>query len=108
MRSGRLPEALFMVFLSDSKSAKVLRPEDACQKRFSWFSIGFQRCKALFMIFRLDSKGAKVCKTCRNRQELSNGYKLDPNSNGYLIAQIGFDTAGIPSFVPRTNPVTFA
>ena len=36
----------------------MLRPEDACQKRFSYF-------------FLLDSHGAKVCESCRSRQELS-------------------------------------
>ena len=51
LSGGRLPEALFMVFLLDSKGA--------------WFSLGFKRCK-----------GAKVCKSCRSRQELSNEYLL--------------------------------
>ena len=47
--------------------------------------------QALFMLFKLESKGAKVCKThkcksCRFRQELSNGYL-------YFLAKLGFDTA---------------
>ena len=57
LSGGRLPEALFMVFLLDSQGAEVFlldskraevdsffsrarhvpRPEDACPKRFSWF-----------------------------------------------------------------------
>ena len=66
MSGGRLPAALFMVFLLDSKG-------------------GFPRCKKwLFVVFRLDSKSAKVCKSCRSRQELS---------NEYLLAKVGVDTA---------------
>ena len=42
----------------------------------------------------MDSKGAKECKYDRSRQEFSNiFFKLDPNSNEYLLAKIGVDTA---------------
>ena len=51
LSGGRLHEALFVVFLLDSKGAE-----------------------ALVMVFQLDSKGAKVCESCRSRQELSNEY----------------------------------
>ena len=40
------------------------------------FSPGWRCPEALFMVFQLDSQGAKVCKSCRSRQELSNGYLL--------------------------------
>ena len=50
---GRLPEALFMVFLLDSKGAE-----------------------AIFMVFQLDFEGANACTFCRSREELSNEYLL--------------------------------
>ena len=54
----------------------MLRPEDACPKRLSWF----------FRLFLLDSKNAEVCtsKSYRSRQELS---------HEYLLAEFGVDTA---------------
>ena len=67
LSGGRLPEALFMVFLLDSKGV----------------------VEALFIVFQLDSKGAKVCKSCTSRQELSNEHLLakfgfDTAENGPL------------------------
>ena len=67
----------------------VLRPEDACQKRFSWFfnwipkvqkawllccglmvsspgpwaSSGGRLPEAFLLVFRMESQGAKVCKS---------------------------------------------
>ena len=66
LSGGRLPRALFMVFLLDSKGVE-----------------------ALFIVFQLDSKGAKVCKSCTSRQELSNEHLLgkigfDTAENGPL------------------------
>ena len=100
----------------------IFRPDDACQKRFSWFPDWIQKVQKRVMLrwsgfrcFRLDSKSAKVCKThkckcCRSRQELSNDFsvslhvpfsqflfKRDSYSNEYLLAKIGFDTASYPS-----------
>ena len=76
LSGGRLPEALFMVFLLDSKGAKVVSsPEPGA-------SSGGRLPGALFLVFRLESQGAKVCKSCRSRQELSNE-----------LANIGVDTA---------------
>ena len=73
MSGGRLPEALFMVFLLDSKGAIGFR---RCKGKVSCpgpcASSGGRLPEALFMVFLLDSKGAKVCKSCRYRQELSN------------------------------------
>ena len=49
----------------------MLRSEDACQKRFSWFLDWNQKLRKCS---RLDSKGANVYTSCRSRQELSNEY----------------------------------
>ena len=59
--------------------SRGLRPEDACQKRFSWFSDWspkVQKCVNLPKTHK--------CKSCRSRQELS---------NEHLLAKFGFDTA---------------
>ena len=67
----------------------MLRPEDACQKRFSWFSdwnTKVQKC--------VNPKTHK-CKSCRSRQELSNEYL------GTIYLQ------HLASIQPRTSPQTF-
>ena len=70
MSGGRLPAALFMVFLLDSKGAKVANECDASQKRFSWIPDWIQKVQGT--------------KSDRSRQEIS---------NEYLVAKIGFDSA---------------
>ena len=67
-----MPEALFMVFQLDSKGPKallfrgrVLRPEDACPQRFSWF---------FNWIPKVQRNAKDACKSDRSRQELSNEY----------------------------------
>ena len=35
-------------------------PEDACPKRFSWFSIGFQRCKSVQILWNLKSAEKRI------------------------------------------------
>ena len=84
---GHLPEALFMVFLLDSKGAKVyLLPTGLAallrsagffsgvvffarmtlaRSAFHGFQVGVRRCKSVHK-----------CKSCRSRQELSNEYLL--------------------------------
>ena len=87
LSGGRLPEALFMVFLLDSKGAKVY----SCRGLIASFpgpfaSSGGRLPAALFMVFQFDSKGAKGakgCTQCRSRQELP---------NEYLLAKSGVDT----------------
>ena len=74
---GRLPEALFMVFLLDSKGPKG-----------PFSSSGGRLPAALFMVFQLDSKAAKVQKRV---------YLVDLVQNFqtsiYLQTSAGFDTA---------------
>ena len=101
---GRLPEELFMVFLSDSKGAKVCfgacsRNSDKISFRsrreivflmrklwcFDWIlNIEFLKIADDFWLIFLDWSGAKVCKSCRFRKM---------QKNEYLVAKIGFDTA---------------
>ena len=77
-----------------------LRPEDACQKRFSWFSDWspkVQKC-VNYLIFNFGSflpKDARV-----NLVDLVKSFqcpffsiKPDPYSNEYLLAKFGVDTA---------------
>ena len=70
---GRLPEALLLVFRLESQGAKVLRPDDACQKRFSWF-------------LDLNQKVQK----CVHLVDLVKSFQT---SIYYLHAKFGFDTA---------------
>ena len=74
---------------------RVLRPEDACQKRFSWF--------------RLESKGAKVCKShkcksCRSRQGLSNEIAIQTSMYYLLTIYLQY----LASIQPRTGLSKFA
>ena len=101
LSGGRLPEALFVVFLLDSKGAgraacqcapsfrdfprhrccglivsfrgRVLRPEDACPKRFSWFFYWIPKVQKYV-----------------NLVDLVKGFQT---SIYYLLVKIGFDTA---------------
>ena len=67
LSGGRLPEALFMVFLLDSKSSKKCVNLVDLAKSFqtSFIHVPF----------------------------LSISFQIDPNSNEYLLAKFGFDTA---------------
>ena len=95
LSGGRLPEALFIVFLLDSKGAPSfryssrprcvaavrwfllrgcgLRPEDACKKRFSWFFYWIPNVQ--------------------KRVNLVDLVKSFQTSIYYLLAKFGFDTA---------------
>ena len=71
LNAKRCSASLLRCGLMVSSPGRELRPEDACQKRFSWFSD----------VFRLESQGAKACKSCRSRQELSNEWLLSSCKN---------------------------
>ena len=65
---------------------RVLRPEDACQKRLSWFFDWNQK---------VQRNVKDSCKSCRSRQALSkeSSFRTDSYSKEYLVKTFCFDTS---------------
>ena len=63
-----------------------LCPEDACPKRFSWFFYWIPKVQTCVNLVDL-------VKSFRVPSFRNLFYKIDPDSNEYLLAKFGVDTA---------------